>query len=127
MLGMNPLEFGKQHAGLLAQNIHQHVQSAAVRHADHGFLHALLTGALQQMIEQRNQCLAAFQRKALLSDIFGVQIAFQRFRGGNRSRMRRRIAASNPLAPRAPSRRFCIQRFCPTSLMYMYSAPMLPQ
>ena len=84
MFGMHPLEFGKQHSGLLADNIYQHVQAAPVRHADHGFLHAQATGALKQMIEQRNQRLAAFQREAFLSHVFGVQVTLQRL-GGSQS------------------------------------------
>ena len=37
----------------LAQRVDEHVEPAAVRHADHELLHAGLAGALQQEIELR--------------------------------------------------------------------------
>ena len=64
--------------------------------------HALCTGALQQMIQHRNQRVAAFQRKTLLSDILGVQIALQPSAAVSRSRMRFLISlARNRLDPRS--------------------------
>src|SRR5450830_1361569 len=83
MLSMDAFEFGEQHARLLAEYVDQHVKSSAMRHTDHGFLHALRTTPLQQMIEQRDQRLAAFQRETFLPDELGVQIALQRFRSGD--------------------------------------------
>src|SRR5450756_1089194 len=52
-----------------------------MRHTDHGFLHTLCTGTLQQMFEQRDRSLAAFQRETFLSDELGVQIALKRLGG----------------------------------------------
>ena len=71
------LEFLEQFAGRLAENVDQHVQPAPVRHADNDFLYALGAGLLHQLIHHRNQTVAAFQRKALLTDIAGMQITLQ--------------------------------------------------
>ena len=67
MFGMYPFEFSRQFPGQFAQRIDQHIEAAAMRHADDGFLDALGSGALQQMIQHRNQRIAAFQGKPLLS------------------------------------------------------------
>ena len=75
-------EFGKELAGQLAEGIDQHVQPPAVRHPDHRFLDAGRAGALQQMIEHRDHRFAALARKPLLSDVFGMQIFFQRLGRG---------------------------------------------
>ncbi len=79
MFVMDAFEFGEQFLGQLAQSVHQHVQAPAMRHADDGLFHALLARALQQMMQQRDQRLAAFQREAFLPDVFGVQITLQPF------------------------------------------------
>ena len=47
---MLAFEFSKQILRHLAQNIHQHIQSAAVRHADYHLLYALTTRALNNFI-----------------------------------------------------------------------------
>ena len=57
------LELGEQVLGHLAQRIDQHVQPAAVRHADDHFLHAAGARALHQLVEQRDQRFAAFGEK----------------------------------------------------------------
>ena len=49
----------------LAHDVGQHVQPAAVGHAEHDFLHAVFGRALDRHIQQRNQALAPFERKAL--------------------------------------------------------------
>ena len=72
-------EFGEQVLRHLAQCIHQHVQTPAMRHADYELLHTGGACALQQVIEQRDEAVAAFERKARLADVLGMQIAFERF------------------------------------------------
>ena len=62
----------KQRFWRLADGIDQHIQAPAMRHADHNIFHARSTRALHQLIHKRNHAVAAFQRKALLADIFGV-------------------------------------------------------
>ena len=50
IIAMLAFEFSKQILWHLAQNIHQHIQSAAVRHANHNLLYALATRALNGFI-----------------------------------------------------------------------------
>ena len=48
-------------------------------HADDDFLDADDTGALDQVIEQRNERVAAFEREAFLADVLGMQVALESF------------------------------------------------
>ena len=82
LLRVLAFELRKQIRGHLAQRVDEHVEAPAVRHADHGLLHALRPGALDQVIEHRDHREAALAGKALLPHVFRVQIAFQRFRRG---------------------------------------------
>ncbi|MCY1222428.1 hypothetical protein D9M72_345210 [compost metagenome] len=72
-------EFGEQVGGHLAQGVDQHVQAAAVGHADHDFLHALDAGLVDQLVHRDDEAFAAFEREALLADVLGVQEALQAF------------------------------------------------
>ena len=47
---MFTFKFGKQILRHFAQNIHQHIQSATVRHADHNLLYALAACSLNGFI-----------------------------------------------------------------------------
>jgi hypothetical protein len=77
VLGRGVVELGEQVGRQLAQRIHQHVQAAAVGHADHDLLHALLAGAVDDLVHRDDEALAAFEREALLADVLGVQEALQ--------------------------------------------------
>ena len=77
VLGRGVIELGEQLGRGLAQRVDQHVQSAAVGHADHDFLHARHTGALHEFIHRGDEALAAFEREPLLPHVFGVQVALQ--------------------------------------------------
>jgi hypothetical protein len=72
-------EFVEQHRGKLAQGIDQHVEAAAVGHADHHFLHADRAGGADQLVHGEDQGFATLEREALLANIFRVQVALQRF------------------------------------------------
>ena len=74
------LEFVEQVLGRFSEQIHQHVQPAAMCHADDGLLDAGLAALLHQIVEQRYEAVAALERKALLTDVLGVQIAFESLR-----------------------------------------------
>ncbi len=63
----------------LAQDIDQHVQAATMGHADHQLLDAVVAGRTHDVVDHRDQAVAAFQREALLADILGVQVALQTF------------------------------------------------
>jgi len=70
-------ELGEQLLRRLAEHVDQHVEAAAVGHAEHHVIHAVGATAADQFVEQRNQAVAAFEREALLADILGVQVAFE--------------------------------------------------
>src|ERR1041385_1378842 len=57
----------------MANDIREHVQTSAMRHAHRDSVDAEFAGALNQLIEQRNDRLAAFDRKSLLTEELGVQ------------------------------------------------------
>ena len=71
------VELAEQLPRRLAQRIDQHVEPTAMGHADDDILDALLAAALDDLVQHRDQRLAALQRKALLADIAPVQIALQ--------------------------------------------------
>jgi len=50
-----------------------------MRHADHDLLDAALAALLDQIVEQRDQRVAAFQREALLRGVLGREIALETF------------------------------------------------
>ena len=55
------VKLGEQVAWHLAQGVDQHVQTAAVGHANHNFLHALGARLLDQFVHGGNKTLAAFE------------------------------------------------------------------
>src|SRR5574341_1712200 len=57
----------------IAEHIGEHVQASAVRHAHRDLLDAEVARPFDQLVEQGNDRLAAFNRKSLLSEILGVQ------------------------------------------------------
>ena len=48
-----------------------------MRHAEHHVVHAVGAAAIDQLVEQRDQAVAAFEREALLADVLRVQVAFE--------------------------------------------------
>jgi hypothetical protein len=76
------LELVGQLARRLAEDVHLHVQSAAVGHADHDLLQPAGAAPLHQRVQQRDQALRALQREALLPDVTVVQVALQALGGG---------------------------------------------
>ena len=75
-------EFREQLLRRLADDVDQHVEAPAMRHADHDFLDAALPALLDQIVEQRNQRVAAFEREALLRRVLRREIALEPFGGG---------------------------------------------
>ena len=82
LLGVLAFELGEQVLGHLAHDVDQHVEPAAVGHADDHLLDADGAGLLDQLVHGGNEALAAFEREALLADVLGVQVALQPFGGG---------------------------------------------
>ena len=77
LVRMLALELLEQLLRHLAQHVHQHVQPPAMRHADHDLLHAGRARALDQLVDRRDQALAAFERKALLAHVARMQVALE--------------------------------------------------
>ena len=67
------IELGKQISGQLAQGVDQHIQAAAVGHADHDFLHAFGTSHLDELVHRGDKAFSALKREALLTNKLGVQ------------------------------------------------------
>src|SRR5882724_7292880 len=64
-IGRAALELVKQRAMRLAHHLRQHVEAAAMRHADHDFLHAEIAAALDDLFQRRDQRFSAVEAKAL--------------------------------------------------------------
>src|SRR5262249_43539110 len=73
------LEFGEHQRGRLAENIHEYVETSAMRHADHDFFDAVGAATLDQIVEERDEGIAALEGEALLADVLGVQVALETF------------------------------------------------
>jgi hypothetical protein len=61
----------------LAEHVHKDVEAPAMRHADDDLLRAIGAGALDELVDRRDQALAAFEREALLADVLGVEVALE--------------------------------------------------
>ena len=108
-----------------AEGIDQHVQTAAVGHADDDFLGTIGAGALDDLVEQRNQALATFQAETLGTRILGTQVLFQAFGSGKTLEqmaldLRRELRTATHAF-----KRWTNQLRCSGSTMCMYSAPMV--
>src|ERR1700694_4546265 len=62
----------KQRSMRLAHHLGQHVEAAAMRHADHDLLHAEIAAALDDLLQRRNQRFAAVQPEALGAGEFEI-------------------------------------------------------
>ena len=76
---MLAFELGEQTRWHLAKGVDQHIEPASVCHTDHHLLHAGGACLLDEMIEHRDHGVATFAGKALLTDVLGAEIFFQRF------------------------------------------------
>ena len=63
------LELVEDHPVRLVEDVGQHVQPAAVRHAHDDLADPARAGPLDHGVEQRDQHLAAFEREPLLADV----------------------------------------------------------
>src|SRR5581483_1844197 len=71
-VGRAALELMEQRAVGLAHHLRQHVEAAAMRHADDDFLHAEIAAALDDLLQRRDQRLAAVEPEAFCSGELGV-------------------------------------------------------
>src|ERR1700733_4028539 len=61
----------------LAQHLRQHVEAAAMRHADDDFLHAEIAAALDDLLERRDQRFSTVETKTLGAGEFEVAELFE--------------------------------------------------
>ena len=73
------LKLGKQIGWVFTQGVDQYVQTATVRHRNDDFLNTLRAAVLDQRVHCGNKALPAFKRETFLTDVAGMQIAFQTF------------------------------------------------
>ena len=73
-----PLELGEDLLVRLADDVGEHVEPAAVGHADDDLVEAALGRRLQDLVEQRDDALAALEREPLLTDVLGLQEGLER-------------------------------------------------
>ena len=110
----------------LADDVGEHVQTSAVRHADDGFLDALVGRVVEDRLEGHDGRLRALETEALLADVASVQEALEDLGLAERTRgcgaVRR--ALSEELTP---STRSWIHFFCSGSMMWPYSMPVVRQ
>ena len=70
-------ELSEQRPGMLAEDVHQHVEPPAMGHADHRLAHPAAPGVLNDFVEERNEVLAAFERESFLTDILAMQVVLE--------------------------------------------------
>ncbi len=76
-------ELVEQLARVLAEGVDQNVQAATVGHADHDFLGAVGTGALDHLVQHRDQAFAALEAETLGARVLGAQVFLKAFTGGH--------------------------------------------
>ena len=64
-IGRAALELVEQRAVRLAHDLREHVEAAAMRHADHDFLHAEIAAALDDLLQRGDQRLGPIEAEAL--------------------------------------------------------------
>ena len=74
-----PLEFGEDRLERLAHDVGQHVQAAAMRHAEHDFLDAQLAAAFENLFQPRHQAFAAVEPEALGARELLVEVLLEAF------------------------------------------------
>ena len=73
------LELVEQNAVRLAHHLRQHVEAAAMRHAERDFAHAEIAAALDDLLERRDQRFAAVEAEALGAGELDVEIFLEAF------------------------------------------------
>ncbi len=76
-------ELVEQLARVLAEGVHQHVQTATVGHADDDFLGAVGAGALDHLVQHRDQAFATLKAKTLGARVLGAQVLLKAFTCGH--------------------------------------------
>ena len=78
-IGGAALEFMEQRAMRLAHHLGQHVEAAAMRHADHDLLHPEIAAALDDLLQRRDQRFAAVEAEPLGAGEFDIAELLEAF------------------------------------------------
>ena len=78
-IGRAALEFMEQSAVRFAHHLGQHVEPAAMGHAEHDLAHAEIAAALDDLLQRRDQRFAAIKAKALGAGEFQIAEFFKAF------------------------------------------------
>ena len=125
---MSPSNSREDLLHVLADDVGQHVEAAAVRHADHHFVDVVGGRALQQSRPEwrsRSRRLPARSASGRRSASAGSARTPRRRSGCAECAGASRRSSGQLLA--SGSMRCCSQRFCSGTWMFMYSQPILPQ
>ena len=71
-------ELAEDLAVRLPDDVREHVEAAAVRHAHHDLLHPGVGGFVEEELQHRDERLAAFEAEALLPEVLRVEEALER-------------------------------------------------
>src|SRR6185437_1971402 len=71
------LELGEDRKRRFAEYVDEHIEAPAMRHADDDLLDPRKAASLHEIIEQRDERIAALEREAPLADVLRVQIALE--------------------------------------------------
>ena len=96
-VGRIALEFGEDRGDGLADEIGEHVEPAAMRHADHEFADAELGAAPQDRFQRRHQRFGAFEAEPLGAGVTAVEKALEGL--GDRSGSPELLCVRPPTAP----------------------------
>ncbi len=118
-------ELVEQVLRFFTQHVDQHVQTAAVRHAQHHFAGAAFACMADHLFEHRIR--ASPPSSERFAPEFGAEVALQTFRGGQFAEEAFFSSAVKLALPATDSMRCWIQRFSSVEVICMYSAPMEPQ
>src|SRR5690606_3511534 len=72
----------------LADDVDENVQAPSVRHADHDLLDTGDTALLDEIVEHRDEAVAAFQREALLRRVLRCEVELEPFRRRQKAQQR---------------------------------------
>ena len=71
------LELAQDRLVRAAEHVREHVQPAAVRHAEHDLVAALLRGELDRLVEHRDHHVETLDRELLLAEERAAQVALE--------------------------------------------------
>ncbi len=103
--GRAALELVEDDAVRLAHHLGQHVEPAAMRHAEADFLQAELAAALDDLLQRRDHRLAAVEAEALGAGIFDVEEILEPSASTSFDRMARLPSLVNWISLSGPSMR----------------------